>query len=45
MGEIDQSEDAVDHRVAERDQGIDAAENDAVDQLLDEDVDRVRPMK
>ena len=36
MGEIDHADDAVDHRVADRDQAIDRAERDAVDELLDE---------
>src|SRR6185437_14402019 len=34
--EIDQADDAVDHRVAERNQRIDAAEREAVDDLLQE---------
>ena len=38
MGEVDQLDDAVDHRVAERHDGVYAAEGHAVDQLLDEDV-------
>src|SRR3954467_4690761 len=36
MGEIDHADDAVDHRVADRDQAIDRAEHDTVDQLLGE---------
>src|SRR3954463_8628173 len=36
MGEIDHADDAVDHRVADRDQAIDRTEHDAVDQLLGE---------
>jgi hypothetical protein len=35
VGEIDQPEDAVDHRVAERDQRVDAALDEAVDDLLE----------
>jgi hypothetical protein len=38
MGEIDEFDDAVDHRVAERDQGIDAAQHEPVDELLDKDI-------
>ena len=38
VGEVDQVDDPVDHRVAERDQRIDAAEHEAVDDLLDEDI-------
>ncbi len=40
MGEVQELEDPVDHRVAERDQGVDAAEREAVDELLDEEVHR-----
>src|SRR5688572_8262573 len=36
MGEVDHADDAVDHRVADRDQPVDRAERDAVDELLDE---------
>ena len=36
VGEIDHADDAVDHRVADRDQPVDRAERDAVDELLDE---------
>jgi hypothetical protein len=38
VGEVDQVDDPVDHRVAERDQRIDAAEHEPVDDLLDEGV-------
>lgn len=34
VGEVDELEQPVDHTVAERDQGIDRAEREAVDQLL-----------
>ena len=37
MGEVDQLDDPVDHRVAERDQGVDAAQRETVDQLLEEE--------
>ena len=36
MGEIDHADDAVDHGVADRDQAVDRAEHEAVDQLLGE---------
>jgi hypothetical protein len=36
MGEIDHADDAVDHRVADRDQAVDGAERQPVDQLLKE---------
>ena len=36
--EIDELDDPVDHRVAQRDDRVDAAERRAVDELLDEDV-------
>src|ERR1700674_1092400 len=36
MGEIDHADDAVDHGVADGDQAVDRAEDDAVDQLLGE---------
>ena len=36
MGEIDHADDAVDHRVADRDQAVDRAEHEAVDELLGE---------
>ena len=39
--EVDELDDAVDHRVAERDDGVDAAERQAVDHLLQEDVQRL----
>ena len=36
--EVQQLQDPVDHRVAERDQGVDAAERQPVDELLHEEV-------
>ena len=36
MGEIDHADDAVDHRVADRDQPIDRPQRQPVDKLLDE---------
>ncbi len=36
MGEVDELDDAVHHGVAERDHGVNRAEREAVDQLLDE---------
>ena len=36
--EVDEVDDPVDHRVAERHQCVDAAQNEAVDDLLDEDI-------
>src|SRR5690349_22568749 len=36
--EVDELDDPVDHRVAERDDRVHAAERDAVDELLDEGV-------
>ena len=36
MGEIDHADDAVDHGVADRDQPVDRAEHEAVDELLGE---------
>jgi hypothetical protein len=38
MGEVDQADDAVDHGVAQRDQGVHAAQHQAVDDLLKKDV-------
>jgi hypothetical protein len=38
MGEVDQFQDAVHHGVAQGHQGIDAAQHQAVDELLGEDV-------
>jgi hypothetical protein len=35
--EVDHADDAEHHRVADRDQAVDRAERDAVDELLDED--------
>jgi hypothetical protein len=40
VGEVDQLDDAVDHRVAERYQSVDGAIGDAVDEGLQE-IDRV----
>src|SRR5690606_14337430 len=42
MGKVDQSDDAVHHRVAQRDQRIDAAQRQAVNELLNEDVHKAR---
>jgi hypothetical protein len=36
MREIDHADDPVDHRVSDRDQAVDGAERDAVDELLEE---------
>jgi hypothetical protein len=36
MGEVDHADDAVDHRVADRDQAIDRSQRQPVDKLLDE---------
>src|SRR6185437_2370152 len=36
MGEIDHADDAIDHGVADGDQAVDRAEDDAVDELLGE---------
>ena len=38
MREIDQLDDAVDHRIAEGDDRIDAAKREAVDDLLQENI-------
>jgi hypothetical protein len=38
VGEVDQADDAVDHGVAQGDQGIHAAQHQAVDDLLEKDV-------
>ncbi len=38
MGEIDQPQDAVNHRVAERDERVDRSDGQAVDQLLNKSV-------
>src|SRR5690606_27626089 len=38
MGEIDQADDAVHHGVAQRHQGVDTADRDAIDQLLEQNV-------
>ncbi|GAA0782628.1 hypothetical protein GCM10009108_25650 [Castellaniella ginsengisoli] len=40
MGEVDQLEHPVDHRVAQGNQGIDAADRDPVDELLEDKVHR-----
>ena len=37
VGEVDQADDAVDHRVAQGDQGVDEAQLEAVDHLLEQD--------
>ena len=39
--EVDELDDAVDHRVAQRDDRVDAAERQAVDELLEEDVQKL----
>ena len=36
VGEVDELQDAVDHRVAERDQGVDRPDRDAVHEVLEE---------
>ena len=38
VGEVDQLDDPIDHGVAQGDQGIHAAERQAVNQLLDEHI-------
>jgi hypothetical protein len=38
MGEVDQLDNAVDHGVTQRDHGVDAAQRESVDNLLQEDV-------
>ena len=38
MREVDQAQDPVDHRVAERDEGVDRAERQPVDELLENGV-------
>ena len=38
VGEVDQLEDAVHHGVAQRDQGVDAAQHQAVDELLEKNI-------
>jgi hypothetical protein len=35
MGEVNEAEDAVNHRVAERDERVDGAEGEAVEELLE----------
>src|SRR6266511_769571 len=40
VGEVNELEDAVHHRVAQRDQGVHEAEDDAVEQNLREDADQ-----
>jgi hypothetical protein len=42
VGEVDQLDDTVNHGVAQRDQGVEAAQGDAVDQLLNEKFHRNR---
>ena len=42
VGEVEELQDPVDERVAERDQGIDAAQREPVDRELDEGVHRCR---
>ena len=39
VGEVDEAEHAVDHGVAERDQRVDAAEHQAVENLLQQDLE------
>ena len=39
MREVDQLQHAIDHGVAERDQGIDGADGERVDQLLQQEAD------
>src|SRR5690606_1324685 len=39
VGEVDQLQDAVDHRVTERDEGVDAAEHESVEDLLQQYVE------
>ena len=39
MREVDEAQDAIDHRVAERDERVDRTQRKAVDQLLEEFVD------
>jgi hypothetical protein len=41
MGEVDQAEDAVDQRVAQGDQGVNAAQAQAVDDVLNEGIQGV----
>jgi hypothetical protein len=43
VGEIDKTENAVNHRVAERDKGIDAAQDQTVDELLNKDIQKQDP--
>jgi hypothetical protein len=38
VGKVDELHDAVNHGVAQRDQGVDTAEDEAVNELLEEDV-------
>ena len=40
--EVDEAQHAVHHRVAERDEGVDGAEREAVDELLEEGIHLVR---
>jgi len=43
VGEVDQVDDAVDHGVAQRDQGIHAAQHQTIDDLLNQDFHSVSP--
>ena len=46
VSEVDELDDAVDHRIAERDQRVDAAERYAIDELLQDlmqDFHRIAP--
>jgi hypothetical protein len=38
MGEIDEPQDAIDHRVADRDERVNRAEREAVDELLEKPI-------
>jgi hypothetical protein len=38
VGEVDQADDAVNHRVTQSDERVDSAQGEAVDQLLEESV-------
>ena len=44
VSEVDQLEHAVHHRVAERDQGVDAAPGDPIEELLEKLLQRVRAL-
>ncbi|VDR29141.1 Uncharacterised protein [Raoultella terrigena] len=43
VGKVNDAQDAVHHGVAERDQGIDASQHDAIDELLYECVQPIYP--